>query len=347
MTRFHFFPERPRLRATLMLLAVWMPLLVLAMPVWIHARSTQWPITAAPSSIEASGSAQFKATNLDWFDASRSRKVPVRLFWPAAAQDGPVPLVIFSPGIGSSRDGYTYLGRYWAEHGIASLHLQHVGSDRTLWQGNPFALVTRFQNAAGDAEAIARVQDARFALDHLLASRFGSRIARNHISAAGHSYGANTTMFQIGATVKRDGQLLDFRDSRISSAILISAPPFYGESDLPSILASIRIPTLHITTEDDVIRIPGFGSGVADREEIFKATGSANKVLAVYNEGSHNVFTDRRYFDSKQVATEVKADTRELSLAFLEQFSEGPGSLMSWSDQHPGLIAKYVVVKRD
>jgi predicted dienelactone hydrolase len=327
------------------MLVALIPLLALGMPVWIHASSTLRPF-ATPNSDETGESGLYKATNLEWMDASRSRNVPARLFWPAAAQTGRVPLVVFSPGIGSSRDGYTYLGRYWAEHGIASLHLQHVGSDRSLWRGNVFSLVSRFQNAAGDAEAIARVKDARFALDRLLASRLGPQIDRDRISAAGHSYGANTTMLQAGASVTRNGKVLDFHDARISSAILISAPPFYGESDLTSILASIRIPTLHITTEDDVIRIPGFASGVTDREDIFKATGSADKVLAIYNEGSHNVFTDRRYFDSRQVAAEVKANTMELSLAFLEHPGNGSGMPTSWAVQHPRLIAKYVVVNR-
>ncbi|MGB0133517.1 alpha/beta hydrolase family protein, partial [Dokdonella sp.] len=323
MTRFRFLPDRPRLRTALLMLPVCFALLALAMPVWIHARSTQWSEPEAPASLDSDSHQPFKAANLEWLDSSRARRVPARIFWPAETGTGKIPLVIFSPGIGSSRDGYTYLGRYWAEHGIASLHLQHVGSDRTLWQGSIFSLLSRFQNAASDTEAIARVQDARFALDRLLASRLGQQIARDRITAAGHSYGANTTLLESGASVTRGGKVLNFRDPRISAAILISAPPFYGEADTDSILASIDIPTLHITTEDDVIRIPGFGSGVADRKEIFDATGSALKVLAVYNEGSHNVFTERRYFDSKRVAEEVKADTRELSLAFLKQFDDG------------------------
>lgn len=342
MSRFRLSYARPRLCAVLMMLAT-----LLIVPVWIHAHSTQWSPAIPSRTYEAGVNQRFKVANVEWMDSSRSRRVPARLFWPEAAQDGQVPLVIFSPGIGSSRDGYTYLGRYWAENGVASLHLQHVGSDRNLWLGNVFSLVSRFQNAASDSEAIARVLDARFALDHLLSSRLGANIARDRITAAGHSYGANTTLLGAGASVVRDGKALNFRDPRISAAILISAPPFYGEADLHSILASIDIPTLHITTEDDVIRIPGFGSGVSDREEIFEATGSEDKVLAIYSEGSHNVFTDRRYFDSKQVADDVKNDTKELSLAFLEQIDAGPAMLASWPDQHPGLIARYILVSSD
>ncbi|MEZ5461056.1 alpha/beta hydrolase family protein [Dokdonella sp.] len=347
MSRSVFLAIRRRLRAALLTPIVWLPLLVLGMPLWIHAHGTQGAHSQTTHTILPDPSAGYKVVNLAWMDAARSRRVPARLFWPVAAQSESVPLVIFSPGIGSSRDGYTYLGRYWAEHGIASLHLQHVGSDRSLWLGNPFSLISRFQSAASDAEAIARVKDARFALDRLLASRLGPHIALDQIAAAGHSYGANTTLLEAGATVTRNGEVLNFRDPRISAAILISAPPFYGEPDFRPILASITIPTLHITTEDDVIRIPGFNSGVSDREKIFDATGSGHKVLAIYNEGSHNVFTDRRYFDSKQVAEKVKADTRALSLTFLEQAGSGFPQLDSWPARHPGLIGKYVVVTRE
>ena len=113
--------------------------------------------------------AGYRVQDLDWFDPVRGRAVPVKLFWPDAARTRTVPLVVFSHGIGSARDGYTYLGRYWARHGIASLHVQHVGSDRTLWEGNPFTLVSRFQHAAGDAEAIDRdvpLQGAKAVPDH-------------------------------------------------------------------------------------------------------------------------------------------------------------------------------------
>jgi Alpha/beta hydrolase family len=329
-----------RSRASLIAFAATALLLALAMPVWIQAR------TARPSALPASGAVAqaeaFSTTDMEWQDIARARRVPGTLFWPASARERKVPLIVFSHGIGSSRDGYTHLGRYWASQGIASLHLQHVGSDRTLWQGNVFHLLSRFQNAAGDAEAIARVQDLRFALDRLLESEYGGRIARDRIVAAGHSYGANTTLMVAGARVIREGRPLQLRDPRISAAIVISAPPFYGESDFAPILSGIAIPTLHITTRDDVIRIPGFGSGLDDRLKVFDAIGGF-KVLAVYKRGSHNVFTDRRYFDSLDVADEIKADTQSLSLAFLDQVYSKRASLDPWIRDHVAVLARYSV----
>ena len=53
----------------------------------------------------------------DWRDNARTRNVPVRLYLPtssAAGVAGSVPLVVFSHGLGGSRDGYKYLGRFFA-----------------------------------------------------------------------------------------------------------------------------------------------------------------------------------------------------------------------------------------
>ena len=103
---------------------------------------------ATPWSVWAQGDTEpFEVNDFDWLDPRRQRPVPVRLYWPAGlAADARVPLVVFSHGIGGSRRGYSYLGSHWASHGYASLHLQHVGSDRSLWSGNVFSLVGRLQN---------------------------------------------------------------------------------------------------------------------------------------------------------------------------------------------------------
>ena len=333
------FLRRIRLRAALTALASAAFVLALATPLLIRAATTPANVIApgAGSSVPGEG---FEVTDLEWTDTQRARRVPARLFWPASAHSGKVPLIVFSHGIGSSRDGYTYLGRYWASRGIASLHLQHVGSDRALWQGNPLSVFSRFQAAASEAEAVARVQDFRFALDQLLKGGYGAHIARERIVAAGHSYGANTTLMVAGARVMRNGHLLQLRDPRVSAAIVISAPPFYGEQDFVPILSGITVPTLHVTTLDDVIRIPGFGSGIEDRLKVFNATGGP-KVLAVYRHGSHNVFTEKRYFDTLAVATEVKESTEALSLAFLAQAYGEKQGMDPWMQSQRGVFARY------
>lgn len=287
--------------------------------------------------------APFRTLELDWFDATRQRAVPVRLYLPqGASADRPVPLVVFSHGIGGSRRGYSYLGQFWAGQGYASLHLQHVGSDRGVWQGNVFGVVGRLQAAAQESEAVARVQDLKFALDQLLAGEHAARIDPQRIVAAGHSYGANTTLLAVGARVERDGRAIELRDARLKAAIVISAPPFYGEQSPPAILGAIAVPTLHVTATEDIIRVPGFYSPASDRLAVFDATGGARKTLAVFNGGSHSIFTDRGGTGGAMLNPQVKRATQLLSLAFLRQvFDEDASGLAGWPQHFGDLVSRF------
>jgi dienelactone hydrolase len=261
-----------------------------------------------------------------------------------------VPLVVFSHGIGGSRMGYSYLGRHLASLGWACLHVQHVGSDRSLWfGGSVWGVVGRLRAAAQESEAVDRVRDLRFALDTLLdpalehaeLGRPGERIDPQRIVAAGHSYGANTTMLAIGARVARPQLVHDFHDPRLRAAILISAPPFYGESDLAGILAPVRLPTLHITTNEDVINIPGYHSGVEDRIAVYEAIPDPRKTLVVFDRGNHSIFTDRQVSGGAELNQQVKGATKTLAAAFLrQQFAPDPTALGQWRESWKTIVAR-------
>ena len=265
------------------------------------AALSAWPLRAADVD-------SFETLEFDWADARRQRPVPVRLYLPQAGQ--PVPLVVFSHGIGGTRRGYSWLGQHLARHGIAALHLQHVGSDRALWTGSVWNVIGRLQDAAQEAEAIHRAQDLRFALDSLLMGELAPRFDAHRIVAAGHSYGANTTLLASGARVEREGRVVPLRDERVRAAIVISAPPFYGEGEPRKILQTVTVPSLHVTCTEDIIRIPGYYSGAEDRVAVFDATGSARKWLAVYEGGSHSMFTDRGGTGGVTLNPQVKEATR-------------------------------------
>ncbi len=310
----------------------------------VLALGAPWVLRA--QSGERPAAAGFETLDLDWTDATRGRPVPVRLYLPHRADAGTrVPLVVFSHGIGGSRRGYSWLGRHVAAHGIASLHLQHVGSDRALWGGNPFALVGRLHDAAQAGEALARARDFRFALDTLLAGRQsgdpGTRIDERRIVAAGHSYGANTTLLVAGARVAPDGEPMALADPRVRAAIVMSAPPFYGEAEPRRILEGVTVPSLHVTCTEDVIRIPGYWSGFEDRLQVFQATGSTRKWLAVYEGGSHSMFTDRAGTGGA-LNPQAKRATQELALAFLHGVFDGDeAALAQWPQRHAGILARF------
>lgn len=287
----------------------------------------------------------FRVMDFDWVDAARSRAVPARLYWPAQTSSAEgVPLVVFSHGIGGSRQGYSYLGRHWSSRGVASLHVQHAGSDVAVWRGNPFGIVGRLRSAAQESEAIARAADVRFALDRMLSDEtgpLGRAVDRRRLVAAGHSYGANTTLLSIGAQVVRQGRVVTCQDERFSAGIVISAPPFYGESDLAAVLGHVSVPTVHITATEDVIEIPGYRSGAADRLQVFDAIGDPRKLLAVFQAGSHSIFTDRSLTGGAALNPKVKLATAELGLAFLDLvFKDDGAALAQWRTTWLPLLAR-------
>ena len=295
------------------------------------------PAKALPTSEEA------RVIDFEWVDPTRDRSVPARLYWPAAAtRKGPVPLIVFSHGLGGSRKGYSYLGEGWSARGTASLHIQHVGSDQTLWAGNPILLLDRLDGAADEREAIERTRDVSFGLDRLLHrdNPFHAAIDGKRIVAAGHSYGANTTLILTGAQVIRNGKPIGFRDPRFTASIVISAPPFYGETDLAAVLASVDVPTLHVTTTEDTIRIPGRFSPVQDRIDVFNAIPTVRKALIVFEGGSHSVFTDRSLRNGGPLNPLVKRATMEACLAFLDIVHRSdPAPMENWNATWKPILA--------
>ena len=303
----------------------------------------------------------------DWTDASRQREVPVLVYLPKgwsgvdasknmlpmdaakvpakALLTQKMPLIVFSHGLGGSRDRYAYLGQYWASQGFASLHVQHVGSDRQIWRGSRLTLPFRLMAAAGETEALARVADIKFALTRLLQSEQGNLIDPAHIVMAGHSYGANTAMLLVGAKVERPELAVSLQDDRFSAAILISAPPFYDDVPLPPVLTAVTVPTLHITNTMDEIEVPGYYSAPSDRIALYQAMGSNHKVLAVFYGGSHNIFSGRRQPAALAVQDQVlKAATQSLSTAFVRQFSgRQHDALQQWQQQHQAVLAEFDV----
>src|SRR5882757_6664989 len=125
-------------------------------------------IFAADPYKETAGPFAVATVKYDWHDAKRDRDVPVKIYYPKTG-DGPFPVIIFSHGLGGSREGYEYLGRHWASHGYVSVHLQHLGSDNAVWEGAPLTEVMQNmrKSAADIANATIRPLDVKFAIDQV------------------------------------------------------------------------------------------------------------------------------------------------------------------------------------
>ena len=123
---------------------------------------------------------------------------------------------------------------------------------------------------------------------------------------------------------------------------MISAPPFYGESSPRSILGPVRLPSLHITATEDVIRIPGYWSEAQDRIAIFDGLGATRKWLAVFTGGSHSMFTDRAGTGGLLLNAQVKAATCELTAAFLRSIlGDDDLELRAWPQRHAAILSRF------
>ena len=157
-------------------------------------------LRAQPAAREgASGSTRSTRAAIEgaWRDAARERDIPWRLRLPAEA--GPWPLVLYSHGLGGSREGGDAWSEAWRAAGIAVLHLQHAGSDTESLRGGVQAL----RAAVGAEQLVARVRDMRFAIDELARRSVAGeapwmRLRADAVGIAGHSFGALTTQALAG-----------------------------------------------------------------------------------------------------------------------------------------------------
>jgi predicted dienelactone hydrolase len=172
----------------------------------------------------AAGTYQVDTVSYQWDDSTRDREVPVKIYFPRTG-DGPFPLIIISHSLGGSRESYEYLGRHWASYGYISVHVQHHGSDVTVWQNTSQAF-DKMRKVVKDAgNAVNRTQDVSFAIDKMESlngepGALKGRIDLDHIGMAGHSFGAWTTMAVAGQTfIGPKGEEMNLADPRVKAAI--------------------------------------------------------------------------------------------------------------------------------
>jgi fermentation-respiration switch protein FrsA (DUF1100 family) len=234
---------------------------------------------------------------LEWQDATRHRAIPVKLYFPKEGA-GPFPIIIFSHGLGGSRDGYEYLGNHWAGCGYVSVHLQHPGSDDTVWKDVPVAERLQSMQKAGKnlVNAVNRPLDVKSAIDQLErlnadpASPLCKRLDLARIGISGHSFGGYTTLAASGMTYAAARGINQLADPRLKAAIQMSGPASRNRADLDKVYGSIPIPMMHMTGTLDFSPIfPD--TTAADRRIPFDHMGNSETCLVTFTGGDHMVFS--------------------------------------------------------
>jgi fermentation-respiration switch protein FrsA (DUF1100 family) len=280
-----------------------------------------------------------------WHDAKRNRDVPVKIYYPkATAAQGPqsFPVIIFSHGLGGSRDGYSYLGEHWASCGYVSVHVQHRGSDDAILHTlRPFKAL---REAATKAEnAINRPLDVSFAIDRLTALNLDptfplhGQLDPSRLGVAGHSFGAFTTMALAGARIPILGPEPRYLDPRIKAAIAMSTPATIG-NDSDAAFDAVQIPVFHLTGTQD--ESPGTRRGddsdpivgetsAGERLRPFRHTQHAPAYLLVFEGGDHMVFSGR-ITGSRTTDSQFQARILSGSTAFWDAWLKDDKDARQW-----------------
>jgi predicted dienelactone hydrolase len=228
-----------------------------------------------------------------WRDPQRDREVPVRLYAPERLTRR-WPLVIFSPGLGSSRDGYAYLGRHWAGHGYLAVHLTHPGTDAAALRGPDGRMPKPIKAFLAEVpHRIDRPRDVSFVLDQLARRpAWSERIDWGRIAVAGHSFGAYTALALVGLTVDLpERPNSSFADERVRAAIAMS-PPGDGKFGLhANSWAAVSRPVMSLTGTKDIEY--GVGSAARRRTTFDRCPGPDQYLLTIQG-ATHSTFDDQR-----------------------------------------------------
>ncbi len=314
-----------------------------------------YSLTDTTFNIEPGAKFEVKVLREVWLDATRQRQIPVKIYYPADKKE-PAAVIVFSHGLGGSREGYEYLGRFWAENGLISVHLQHPGSDEEVWKGKKQPLAEMKKAAANGMNAVERARDVSFCLDRLEALNreegpLKGLIDMDRVGMAGHSFGAHTTLLMAGQLmILPQGRELSFADKRIKAAIPMSAPVPASRKNLDKVYSQVKIPCLHLTgTLDDS---PIGETRAEDRRIPFDHINGSDQYLVIFNGGDHMIFSGRpRLAQSagrEHKDGEFQEMIKELSLAFWRAYLFGDREAEKWlkkggAEKNLGELASYEV----
>lgn len=274
-------------------------------------------------------------------DEKRDRSLPIRVYLPESKKSAPV--VLFSHGLGGSRDNSPYLGNHWAGRGYAVVFVQHPGSDESVWKGaaGPERMV-EMRKAASLENYRARVGDIPAVIDALTAwngeerHALHGRLDLEHIGMSGHSFGAQTTQAMAGQSAA-SGRF-SFAEPRIDAAVMMSpSPPRMG--DPAQAFSSVKIPCLLMTgTKDDS---PIGNTTPEDRLKVFPHLNLAPAWQVVFDKATHMDFGQR---PGKTGDPRYHRAILALSTAFWDAELKGNKEAKAWLNG-PG--AKSVLVAED
>jgi len=273
------------------------------------------------------------------------REVPYKIYYPVDHGLEKMPVILWSHGFGGNRDGASFLSRYLASYGYVLVHMSHIGTDSSLWEGkdgHPWDILR--QTKVSRETTFNRLYDVPFVLDQLKEwaldhPEIGDYMDLENVGMAGHSFGALSTQIAAGQLIPNsEGELTSIRDARIRAGILYSPVPIGHMVDdhhdgavQSNIYQPIAIPLLHMTGTEDASPIGG--APYTHRFVVYDQTGHDEKYMLVKEDGDHMVYNGTRGKLEKNDKRGLHEDIIKLgSLAFWEAKLKHDSAAQSWLD---------------
>ena len=233
--------------------------------------------------------------------ARDNRPVKLKVYYPVNHTLTKLPIIFWSHGLGGSVDGAAFLSRFISSHGYVVVHLQHKGTDSSLWEGqkgHPWDIIRKAHIPR--QVTLDRFADVPFVLNHLeqwmgAHPDVAAHADLSNIAMSGHSFGAMTTQVMCGMMFPDEGgRLRSFRETRFKCGMVYSPVPIQhlALDDPRDIYGGIDRPMFFMTGTDDDSPIEGWG--YQKRLMVHEHTDDADKHLLVIKDGDHMVFNGSR-----------------------------------------------------
>lgn len=301
---------------------------------------TQAPAATEPAKSwkEEPGPRATKFFDETWRDDKRGRDVPVRIFHPAldtAKPDETWPVVLFSHGLGGTRENYGTYGKHWSSWGYVVVHVQHLGSDDSVWRGNPQPMEAMQKAALDPANLLGRPDDIHFVIDELERRSkvegwpLAGRIDVARLAVAGHSFGAYTALAAGGRDLVNPltRAKTELGDARVKCVIAMS-PQGKAHERTNLTWEDFATPAFHMTGTKDESPIRG-DSTPAERRIPFDTITRADQFLLILDGARHDAFGDAdrplRRRESSYMPLILPSST-----AFLDAYLKNDATALAW-----------------
>ena len=320
--------------------------IVLLLSFFVPSASTGVASDRDYNPLSVSQAQRFQTLDFDVRDKNRDREIPIRIYLPSG--DSARPVVLFSHGLGGSRNGSAYLGKHWAKRGYITVFLQHPGSDASVWKDAPVRKrLDAMKDAASVKNFFARVRDVPSVLDQL--EKWNSmkdhtlsrRLDLDRVGMSGHSFGAITTQAVSGQSFLNLEK--PFTDRRIKAAVIFSPSTLRLSGEPKDAFGNVPIPWMLMTGTRDLSFIGK--ATIESRLSVFPALPRGGKYELVLYNAEHSAFTDRRLpGDTQPRNPNHYRAILALSTAFWDAWLSGDSKAKAWLD---GAGAKSVLEEKD